>query len=63
MTAEPPLWWRSSPSGPLNDMTLSFGSMLMPSVFREYTLGDKGDMIVRGVGEQGVPEGPGMSVR
>jgi len=35
----------------------------MPSVFREYTLGDKGDMIVRGVGEQGVPEGPGMSVR
>jgi hypothetical protein len=35
----------------------------MPSVFREYTLGDKGDMIVRGVGEQGEPDGQEMSVR
>jgi hypothetical protein len=42
MTAEPPSRVVSLFS-PSNDMTLSFGRMLMPSVFREYILGDKGE--------------------
>jgi hypothetical protein len=33
----------------------------MPSVFREYTLGDRGDMIGRGGGETGGLGDTGMS--
>lgn len=62
ITAEPSCrsWWTSL--GLPNDMTLSFGSILMPSVFREYTLGDNGDMIGLGDGV-GATGASGRSVR
>lgn len=62
MTAEPSCR-RAGPSAGLpNDITLSFGKMLMPSVFREYTLGDKGDMMGLGDGVGGT-EASGRSLR
>jgi hypothetical protein len=62
MTAEPSCRRMGTSAGLPNDMTLSFGKMLMPSVFREYTLGDKGDMMGLGDGVGGT-EASGRSLR
>lgn len=48
ITADPA---SSSELGPSKDMTLSFGNILIPSVLREYMLGDKGEKTAFGRGD------------